>query len=167
MRRIAAVAVLALAVGVAAVLAVLAYRSGNRSATPPEPLVRDAIALFQGSHAADATAAERRRAEADARRLHERGGDRTSRSLGSNLLGVLAFENAALDPARADDHVAASVDAFRDAIRLDPANDDAKFNLELILTLVAEDTAGTAEAGRAAGPPGASGAGAGARGGGY
>ena len=167
MRRLAPVAVLVLALGVAAVLAVLAYRVGSGAETSPEPLVADAIARFEASHRADATAAERRRAEAEARRLRERGGDPRSRSLGANLLGVLAFENATLEPERARRHVAASAEAFREAIRLDPANDDAKFNLEFVLTLASEDEAATAEAGRGTGSSLGSGAGARARGGGY
>jgi len=167
MRRLAPVAVLALALGVAAVLAVLAYRVGSGTATSLVPRVGDAIALFEASHAADATATERRRAEAAARRLHERGADPTLRALGSNLLGVLAFERASLDPARAGGHIAASAEAFREAIRLDPTNEDAKFNLELVLTLVPEDAAATGETGRGAGPSLGSGAGATAPGGGY
>ena len=166
MRRVAAVAVLALAVAAAAALSALAYRATGGE-TVPDPAAADAIALFEASHSQDATAAERRRAETAARRLLEREKDPAVRALASNLLGVLAFENASLDPARSHRHATASVEAFREAIRLDPANGDAKFNLELVLTLVRDDPAAASGAVRGAGPSTAPGAGATPPGGGY
>jgi hypothetical protein len=167
MRRLPPLAVLALAVGVAVLLALLAYRARDGEAASPDPLTADAIALFEASHASAATADDRRRAERAAQRLQERGDDPAARAAGSNLLGVLAFENASLEPASADAHVAASVEAFREAIGLDPANDDAKFNLELVLTLAPEDATAATERGPRAGPSGGSDAGATPPGGGY
>ena len=167
MRRVAPTAVLVLAIAVAAVLGVLAYRAGTGDEASVDPLAEDAIALFEESHARDATTAERRRAEAAARRLEGRGDAPAARALGSNLVGVLAFENAALDPPSAAVHVPAAAGAFRDAIRLDPANDDAKFNLELVLTLARENAGAAIGPGRGAGPSSGSGAGATPPGGGY
>jgi hypothetical protein len=167
MRGVIPVAVLALAVGAAAVLGALAYRAASSDEASPDPAAADAIALFEASHSRGATGTERRRAEEGARRLLDRGGDSATRALGSNLLGVLAFEDASLDRARANRHAMASVDAFREAIRLDPANEDAKFNLELALTLMPEDTAAPSGSGRGAGPSTGSGAGATPPGGGY
>ena len=167
MRRVASVAVLALAVGGAALLGAVAYRAATGDGASPDPAVADAIALFEASHSRNATAADRRRAEAAARGLLDREGDPAVRALASNLLGVLAFENASLDRARVHRHASASVGAFREAIHLDPANDDAKFNLELALTLTPEDAAAASGAGRGAGPSIAPGAGATPPGGGY
>lgn len=167
MRRAAPAVVLALAIAAAAVLAVLAYRSGTRDEASVDPLAEDAIALFEASHVRGATEAERRRAEAAARRLEGRGDGPATRALGSNLVGVLAFENAALDPASAAVHVPAAAGAFRDAIRLDPGNDDAKFNLELVLTLARENAGAATGPGGGAGPSTGSGAGATPPGGGY
>jgi hypothetical protein len=167
MRRAAALVVLVLAVGAAAVLGALAYRAAGGEGSSSDPASADAIAHFEASHASGATAADRRRAEAAARRLHERGADAAARAVGANLLGVLAFENATLDPARAEAHVAASAAAFRDAIRLDPGADDAKFNLELVLTLAPEEAGAETGAGSLAGPSTGSGAGATPPGAGY
>ena len=167
MRRVTAVAVLALALTAAAVLSALAYRAATGDETAPDPAVADATALFEASHSQGATAAERRRAEAAARQLLGRGEDPALRALASNLLGVLEFENASLDRARSHRHATASVEAFREAIRLDPANGDAKFNLELVLTLMREDPAAAGGAVRGAGPSTAPGAGATPPGGGY
>jgi hypothetical protein len=166
-RRVASVAALALAVGAAAVLAALAYRAASGDGTAPDPAAADAIAHFEASHSQEGSAARRRRAEAAARRLAERPGDPAVRALGSNLLGVLAFEDASLDRPRAHRHATTSVDAFREAIHLDPASDDAKFNLELALTLTPEDAAAASERGEGAGPSTGSGAGATPPGGGY
>jgi hypothetical protein len=155
-RRAAPLAALGLAAAVAALLGALADR-----------VAADAIAAFEASHARGAAPAERGRAEAAARRLHERGDDPATRALGANLLGVLAVEDALLERGSADRHVAASVEAFREAIRLDPSNDDAKFNLELVLTLAPEEARVAPGPGPVAGPAAGSGAGATPPGGGY
>ena len=168
MNRMVPAAVLLLAIVAAAVLGVLAYRAGNSGGeASADPLVDDAIALFEAGHARGATTEERRRAEEAAERLRERGDAPEKRALGSNLVGVLAYENGALDPASAAVHVPASAGAFREAIHLDPGNDDAKFNLELVLTLPPEDAGAATGPGSGAGPSSGSGAGATPPGGGY
>ena len=168
MRRLAALVVLVVAVATAAVLGALAYGASTGDSPSPDGGASDAVRLFEASHSADAAPADRRRAETAAQRVVEAGGDPAERSVASNLLGVLAFENVSLDRPNAAAHAAASVAAFREAVRLDPSNDDAKFNLELALTLLADDAA----AGTGAGRPGTgastgSGAGATPPGGGY
>jgi hypothetical protein len=56
-------------------------------------------------------------------------------SQASNLLGVLTFADAT-SGRRAATPVERTVAAFQEAIRLDPRNDDAKANLELVLRLL-------------------------------
>ena len=63
--------------------------------------------------------------------IAEGSGDRARRSAASNLVGVLAFANAALDPDQAYSSLGEAVADFRTAIALDPGNADAKYNLEL------------------------------------
>jgi len=56
-------------------------------------------------------------------------------SQASDLLGVLAFGDFASGGGRDADQAGRAVSAFADAVRLDPANEDAKVNLELVLRL--------------------------------
>jgi hypothetical protein len=63
------------------------------------------------------------RAETDPRR----------RSRLLNLLGVVAMSRYAVDPGDRSNTVRASIDSFTNAIKTDPDNADAKFNLELVL----------------------------------
>ena len=83
----------------------------------------------------------------------------------ANLRGVLALEEARIGttstPAlrRAASH-------FRRAMGLDPANDDARFNLELALRLLSSTASSSAGSGQRAATP-ASGAGAASSGSGY
>lgn len=53
----------------------------------------------------------------------------------ANLLGVFSLADGAADPANGPRFAADAASAFAAAIRLDPAGEDAKFNLELLLTL--------------------------------
>lgn len=57
------------------------------------------------------------------------------RSWAATLLAVLEFDAAHLDRRGAQRHVQASVAALHDAVAADPANEDAKRDLELLLTL--------------------------------
>jgi hypothetical protein len=56
------------------------------------------------------------------------------RARAANLLGILLWENAAAAQDNAPLLLRQSVAAFRTAIRASPASDDAKYNLELLLT---------------------------------
>ena len=58
------------------------------------------------------------------------------RAAASNLIGVLGFANAAIDPSQAPMYLTDSISHFRDAIALDPENADAKHNLELALARI-------------------------------
>jgi hypothetical protein len=76
------------------------------------------------------------RAAAEARLIEVvSNGSREQASQASNLFGVLTFADA-LSGKRAATPVERTVAAFREAIRLDPSNDDAKANLELLLRLL-------------------------------
>lgn len=61
-------------------------------------------------------------------------GDAHRRSAAANMIGVLGFANTAIDPDQAYSYLTEAVTWFRRAIALDPANDDAKYNLELALS---------------------------------
>jgi hypothetical protein len=56
-------------------------------------------------------------------------------SQASDLLGVLAFGDVAAGGGRDPDQAGRAVSAFAEAVRLDPANESAKVNLELVLRL--------------------------------
>jgi hypothetical protein len=88
-----------------------------------------------------------------------RGSDRRRASQAETLLGITAFAGKSGSDAAAS--------AFGDAVRADPANDDAKFDLELVLRLAGAHGRRT---GRGQGGPSKSsrrGAGGGAAGSGY
>ncbi len=62
-----------------------------------------------------------------------RGGNRQEDSAAENLLGILAFQDSRQLGPNAPAPVERSVADFQAAVELDPANDDAKANLELLL----------------------------------
>jgi hypothetical protein len=86
----------------------------------------------------------------------------------ANLSGALSFEEARFDDAQRATFLRRSLAEFRQAIKLDPANEDAKYNLELVLRLIvsAQNESG-AGGGGARGDTEASGAGAATSGSGY
>lgn len=90
------------------------------------------------------------------------------RAAAANLMGVLGFANAAIDPSQAPAYLESAVASFRQAIALDPSNADAKYNLELALTRLppARQAAGQSPAPKSQGGSG-SGAGSGRAGSGY
>ena len=57
----------------------------------------------------------------------------------ANFSAILAYEEAVGDPQNGPQLLRRSNDEFRRAIRLDPANAEAKFNLELLLQLLEPD----------------------------
>ncbi|MFY9579671.1 MAG: hypothetical protein WAQ33_10130 [Gaiellaceae bacterium] len=61
------------------------------------------------------------------------GGDAARGSQAANLLGVLGFAMATQDVGQRVTFLNNAITAFRQAIALDPANDDALFNLEYAL----------------------------------
>lgn len=108
---------------------------------------------------------ERSGAEAALARTARRDPDPVRQSALYNLRGALAFEDSRLGTGsgpplrRAAGH-------FRRAVELDPANDDARLNLELTLRLLARSGQSSAGSGERAATP-ASGAGAASTGAGY
>jgi hypothetical protein len=69
----------------------------------------------------------------------------TSSAQAANLLGVLSVADAAADPANGRKYAGEAVSAFKGAIGLDPGDDGAKFNLELLLTLKPKAAQASAE----------------------
>lgn len=63
----------------------------------------------------------------------EHGSNARRASAAHNLAGILAFSDASKSGSSAPAPIDRSVAEFQDAIRRDPANDDAKYNLELLL----------------------------------
>ena len=61
------------------------------------------------------------------------GSDRGRDSAAENLLGILAYLDTKQHGPTAPSPVERSVADFQSAVQLDPANEDAKFNLELLL----------------------------------
>jgi hypothetical protein len=116
----------------------------------------------------------RSRAETELARIGRNESNTARRSLLSTLRGVLALEDARAQFARFQQRqggvfVRRSLASFREAVRLDESNQDAKFNLELVLGLLrsAQTGDGNGEGGTRRGDPVASGAGAASAGSGY
>lgn len=86
----------------------------------------------------------------------------------ANLSGTLSFEEARFDEGQRATFLRRSLAEFREAIKLDPANEDAKYNLELVLRLIQNaQNESSAGGGGARGDTQASGAGAATSGSGY
>jgi len=74
-----------------------------------------------------------RRARAEAALAAQRG-DPQVRTDAETLLGVLALRDAAAQPRRAAAFTGVAATAFRTALRIDPDNEEAAADLELLLT---------------------------------
>jgi hypothetical protein len=61
-------------------------------------------------------------------------GPATVRSRAAMLAGLLMLGGAGADPAKQQEALAMSADSLRRAVRLDRSNDDAAFDLELLLS---------------------------------
>jgi hypothetical protein len=96
---------------------------------------RQAIRLLKQKGGAKAQTLKRRAdAEAKLDRLTKHG-RRSARAQAENLLTILRLRDAMEargDPTKA---ITAAIQSFAHAVRLDPRNTDAKYNLELLLTL--------------------------------
>ena len=75
------------------------------------------------------------RAESELARIEERDGDRRRRSQAASTLGVLFVDDALTSVSQAEVFLDLALKALQRAVALDPTNDDAKFNLELLLAL--------------------------------
>jgi hypothetical protein len=94
---------------------------------------------------------------------------REGRSVAALLEGALSFELARTEQIGAQVYLERTVDAFRRAVRLDPTNDEAKYNLELVLNLLrdVEDPSRSSGRSRARGGSPEQGAGSGSEGSGF
>jgi hypothetical protein len=111
------------------------------------------------------------RADAEARlqTLATGGGDRTQRSRAAELLGVLQLASPTSNPQQRSAFLLKAVANLQKAIRLDPSNDEAKYNLEVALraTHGVQTVQGSPTPNVTTGRPGSRGAAAGGPGGGY
>jgi len=99
--------------------------------------LRQAVAAFRAAHVARGGFVRPRvrgQAEAALARVAE-GGTHAQASQASDLFGVLAFTDST-SGRRAAPAVERSLAAFQNAVRLDPGNASAKYNLELLLRLL-------------------------------
>lgn len=97
-----------------------------------------------------------------------RGRDHARDSAAANLLGILAFSDSLTRGAAQPAPVERSVADFQSAVQLDPANADAKFNLEWLLRqLVARGTRSDSTTSEGGAKRGRKGAGGGLPGRGY
>jgi hypothetical protein len=74
--------------------------------------------------------------------------DRTRRAMAANLLGILSFEAGRANPEAATTLQARTLDQFRAALKANPEDEAAKFNLELALSLFGQGGLGTQGNGR-------------------
>jgi hypothetical protein len=103
----------------------LAYRSA---------LHQFALGLPRAERSSDTEMiSQRGRAQEQLAAIVSSGRDPRLRAAASNLIGVLGFANAAIDPSQAPTYLTDAIARFQDAISLDPDNVDAKHNLELAL----------------------------------
>src|SRR5207302_2149449 len=109
---------------------------------------RRAVRLIGETQGRSGTAIRRRaQAETLLARLAARG-PAARRSRAANLLGDLQLVDGLVDRANMLRYIGEAKDSFTDAVRLDPANRDAKYNLELLLTLLPRDRGGSHSQGR-------------------
>ena len=74
-------------------------------------------------------------AESALHRVEESDADPVRRAAAANLLGVLLYEDSLATRSNTRSFLRRSFAAFRRAIRTDPTNADAKFNLELLYSV--------------------------------
>ena len=132
--RIRQVLALGSLVGAAATCAVLAYAELTPRGTDADGWTR-AIALTRQAERTDAVLPALRLREEAVARFDElaRSGSRSSRSHARLLAGLLEVKNAAAQPDRRQ-ALALAVTELQGALRLDRANEDAAYDLELLLT---------------------------------
>jgi hypothetical protein len=135
--------------------------------------LRRALQRFRLSHIRRAPRSQqevnlRSAVEADLARFGRGDADAAQKSLAAVLRGALSFEEARVSNEQPAVFLRRSLTAFREAIRLDPTNEDAKYNLELVLRLLqtvsGDETGGT---GAQRGNVSARGAGSGSSGSGF
>ncbi len=99
-----------------------------------------ALALFEMTRQTDppleVALANHAEAESILTRLAREGVDAERRSLAANMNGVLLFVDSTLDPRGVPRLQQLSLQSFQEAVRLDPENEEAKFNLEVLLRIL-------------------------------
>jgi hypothetical protein len=134
--------------------------------------VRDAVRRFRLSRPRQPLrsvldVAARSAAEAEIARALRKGAGPRERALLANLRGVLALEEARIGREQASVLVRRAAASFREAIGIDPAYEDAKFNLELAYMLLRQSGRESGGGGGERVETPASGAGAASAGSGY
>jgi hypothetical protein len=99
------------------------------------------------------------RAQSTLEQLARSDPDAARRSRAANLLGILLWENAASAQDNASLLLQQSVDSFKRAVRASNGDDDAKYNLELLTTLLEPREQRRRDAPQSAGNGGVRGAG--------
>jgi hypothetical protein len=105
-----------------------------------------------------ATTAKRIRAQVALQKFLATSSDDRRRSQAANLIGVLGFAAATQDAGQRVTFLNDAIASFRTAIELDPANDDAYFNLEYALDQLKEATEQEGGSGKRLGGTGGAGA---------
>jgi tetratricopeptide (TPR) repeat protein len=126
---------LAALLAAAAMLAVVAHSalspSSERSASWREA---ESLARRADSTKALMPALALRRRALERLESLSRVGPPAERSHAALLVGLLRLENAGQDKGNGQTHLEAAVEAFQRAVRLDPENDAAAYDLELLLS---------------------------------
>jgi hypothetical protein len=106
--------------------------------------------------------AVRAQADFELARVGPAGGSAEARSRAATLRGALAFEEARSSGPRSAAAIQRSLEQFREAIGLDASNEQAKYDLELVLRLIrSSDEGGSRQGRRGPRPNGSPGSGAG------
>jgi hypothetical protein len=119
----------------------------NLLAVDDDVTLRRALALFHTGYSgipsrdqSSAGTEARAAAEASLERAVREEGDGPRASIAANLLGVLELVDAAAGVGESSATVDRAIVELQNAIHLDPANDDAKANLELAMSLAPPDS---------------------------
>jgi hypothetical protein len=119
----------------------------NLLAVDDDLTLRRALALFHTGYSgipsrdqSSAGTEARAGAEAALERAIREEGDGSRASIAANLLGVLELVDSATGVGQSGATVDRAIVELQNAIHLDPANDDAKANLELAMSLAPPDS---------------------------
>lgn len=119
----------------------LAFRVGR----PREPLFLEAVTT------------QRIRAQIALEKYFERSHDARRRAQAANLIGILGFAAATQDAGQRATFLNDAVSKFKQAMQLDPGNEDAYYNLELALDQLKETSEQQAGSGKRVGGTGGAG----------
>ncbi len=126
----------------------LLYRRGLRAfrvGRPLEPLFMQAVTT------------QRIRAQVALEKYYERSHDTRRKAQAANLIGVLGFAAATQDAGQRATFLNDAITRFKDAMLLEPGNEDAYYNLELALDQLKETSEQQAGSGKRVGGTGGAG----------